>query len=78
VQYLDAAPGMGLFADAESSGVPHEAQQYYFRRIKEVVLPNMRLLQDAFRDRHLEVIHCRICALTRDGRDRSAVGRRGG
>jgi nicotinamidase-related amidase len=71
MQYLDAAPGFGVFADADASGVPHEAQEYYFNRLDEIVLPNVRKLQDAFREHELEVIHTRIQSLTMDGRDRS-------
>ena len=71
MQYLDAAPGYGVFADAQASGVPLEAQQYYFDRLEKTVLPNVRRLQDAFRARELEVIHTRIQSLTQDGRDRS-------
>ena len=70
LQYLDAAPGHGVFADAEKSGVPIEAQEYYFNRLDELVLPNVRTLQDAFRQHKLEVIHTRIQSLTQDGRDR--------
>jgi len=76
LQYLDAAPGHGVFADALQSGVPLEAQEYYFRTLDEVVLPNVRLLQDRFRANEMEVIHIRIQALTRDGRDRSAGHKR--
>jgi len=76
VQYLDAAEGWGLFADPESSGVPEEGRRYYFDRLKRLVLPGMRRLQDSFRDHGLEVIHCRICALTKDGRDRGAGHKR--
>ncbi len=76
MQYLDAARGHGVFADVEASGVPPEAQEYYFDRLKYVVLPNVRRLQDAFRSRELEVIHTRIQSLTRDGRDRSAGHKR--
>lgn len=71
MQYLDAAPGFGVFADADASGVPHEAQEYYFERLQNTVLPNVRQLQDAFRARDLEIIHTRIQSLTKDGRDRS-------
>lgn len=71
MQYLDAAPGFGVFADAEASGVPLEAQDYYFTRLKELVLPNVQRLQQAFRTHNLEVIHTRIQSLTMDGRDRS-------
>jgi nicotinamidase-related amidase len=76
IQYLDAAPGHGVFADAEKSGVPIEAQEYYFKRLHHVVLPNVRRLQDAFRDLSLEVIHTRIQSMTRDGRDRSTGHKR--
>jgi nicotinamidase-related amidase len=76
LQYLDAASGHGVFADVENSGVPQESQEYYFKRLHHVVLPNVRRLQDVFRDRHLEVIHTRIQSLTRDGRDRSAGHKR--
>ena len=71
LQYLDAAEGCGVFADAAQSGVPREAQEYYFKRLHHIVLPNVRRLQDTFRDNQLEVIHTRIQSLTRDGRDRS-------
>ena len=76
LQYLDAARGHGVFRDAENSGVPPEAQEYYFDRLERLVFPNVRRLQDAFRLRNLEVIHTRIQALTRDGRDRSKGHRR--
>jgi nicotinamidase-related amidase len=71
LQYLDAAPGHGVFADATSHGVSEQAQEYYFNRLRETVLPNIRTVQDAFRARNLEVIHIRIQSLTRNGRDRS-------
>jgi nicotinamidase-related amidase len=70
LQYLDAAPGYGVFADAHKSGVPIEAQEYYFNRLDELVLPNIRALQNGFRENDLEVIHTRIQSLTKDGRDR--------
>ncbi|WP_455206667.1 cysteine hydrolase family protein [Kaarinaea lacus] len=76
IQFLDAAPGHAVFADAANSGVPVEAQEYYFKRLDHVVLPNVRRLQDAFRDLKLEVIHTRIQSLTRDGRDRSVGHKR--
>lgn len=71
LQYLDAARGMGVFADPGLGGAPPQAQDYYFDRLERVVLHNVRRLQDAFRDNGLEVIHTRIQSLTRDGRDRS-------
>jgi nicotinamidase-related amidase len=71
MQYLDAAKGYGVFADAAASGMPPESQEYYFDRLKYSVLPNVRRLQDTFRANRLEVIHTRIQSLTQDGRDRS-------
>ncbi len=76
LQYLDAAPGHGVFADATQHGVSEESQKYYFNRLQSVVFPNIRSLQDAFRRRRLEVIHTRIQSLTRDGRDRGKGHRR--
>jgi nicotinamidase-related amidase len=76
IQFLDAAEGYGVFANVEKSGVPKEAQEYYFKRLHHVVLPNVRRLQDAFRDFKLEIIHTRIQSLTKDGRDRSVGHRR--
>jgi nicotinamidase-related amidase len=71
MQYLDAAPGYGVFADTAASGVPPEAQEYYFNRLKYTVLPNVHRLQESFRRFGLEVIHTRIQSHTSDGRDRS-------
>jgi len=76
VQYLDAARGFGVFAAANKDRPGKSERDYYFDRLKSHVLPNMRALQDCFRASDLEVIHCRICALTQDGRDRSAGHRR--
>lgn len=76
VQYLDAARGFGVFAVANKQRPGKSERDYYFDRLKTAVLPNMRSLQDCFRASELEVIHCRICALTQDGRDRSPGHRR--
>lgn len=71
MQYLDAARGHGIFADVVESGVPPEAEEYYFSQLEKLVIPNIRRLQEAFREEELEVIHTRIMSLTQDGRDRS-------
>lgn len=77
MQYLDAARGFGVFADVESEPtIPNESQDYYFDRLERIVFPNVRRLQDAFRERGLEVIHVRIQSLTIDGRDRSPSHKR--
>jgi len=76
MQYLDASRGHGVFENAEKSGVPTEAQEFYFNQLQRVVLPNVRRLQECFRARELEVIHIRIQSLTRDGRDRSSGHKR--
>lgn len=71
IQYLDAKEGYGVFRDPDRSGVPEEGRTYYFDRLERTVLPNVRKLQDAFREFELEVIHTRIKSLTKNGRDRS-------
>lgn len=76
MQYLDAAKGYGVFKDALSSGVPEKAQQYYFNRLEETVVPNIKRLLHMFRKYRLEVIHTRIQCLTQDGRDRGAGHKR--
>ena len=71
MQYLDAAEGYGVFRDESISGISKEDRQYYFDSLKNRVLPNVRRLQDAFREHDLEVMHIRIQSLTQNGRDRS-------
>lgn len=71
MQYLDAAPGHGVFADPKTSSVPPEAQEYYFSTLDNVVIPNIQRLLRTFRSRGFEIIHTRIMSLTKDGRDRS-------
>lgn len=71
VQYLDAAPGYGVFAEHANSDVAPEAQEYYFKRLDHIVLPNISRLQTHFRAKSMEVIHTRIQSLTMDGRERS-------
>lgn len=71
MQYLDAARGFGIFANPEKSGVPLEAQEYYFRSLEKIVIPNMKSLLEVFRRHRIEVMHTRIRCLTKNGRDRS-------
>lgn len=71
MQYLDAAEGHGLFKDGDNGIISRESRAYYFGQLRDKVLPNVHQLQNCFRYHGLEVIHVRIQALTRDGRDRS-------
>jgi nicotinamidase-related amidase len=52
---------------------PAERERWapFHRRMRELVIPNLRALQDAFRDAGMDVIHARIACLLPDGRDRS-------
>lgn len=76
LQYLDAVEGFGVFRDPEKSGVPKEGRDYYFNQLKKTVIPNVKRLQDAFRECQLEVMHTRIQSLTQNGRDRSSGHKR--
>lgn len=67
MQYLDAAPGHGVFADPDNA----PASGYYFETLSKTVIPNIARLQAAYRELGREVIHTRIQSLTPDGRDRS-------
>jgi len=70
MQYFDAE-GYGILKGASS-----EIVDYYFDRLLRIVTPNIRKLQQFFRDQKLEVIHTRIQSFTRDGRDRSPSHKR--
>jgi len=43
----------------------------FHQRMREIVIPTMRSLQEAFRAKGIDVIHARIACLLEDGRDRS-------
>jgi nicotinamidase-related amidase len=43
----------------------------FHRRMREIVIPTTRSLQDAFRAQGIDVVHARIACLLDDGRDRS-------
>ena len=43
----------------------------FYERMRDIVIPNMRAMQQAFRSRGIDVIHARIACLLDDGRDRS-------
>ncbi|WP_159713566.1 cysteine hydrolase family protein [Geminicoccus flavidas] len=56
----------------------NEAWQPFFRRMDEVVIPNIRRLIQDSRERGVEVIYARIACLKNDGRDRSLSQKRPG
>jgi nicotinamidase-related amidase len=43
----------------------------FYTRMRDTVIPNVRALQDAFRNNGIDVVHARIACLLDDGRDRS-------
>lgn len=75
LQYFDAAPGHGIFKDVDADNL-NEDVKYYFNRLDNIVLPNVKKLQNYFRENEMEVIHIRIQSLTKDGRDRSEEHKR--
>jgi nicotinamidase-related amidase len=70
MQYGDAHPEGALFEQVRAVGF--EAQLSYFQDRLHLIVPNIRRLQDTFREAGAEVIHLRIQSMTRDGRDRGA------
>src|SRR5690348_9934972 len=67
LQYLDAHPDGWMGRLARMRGRP-ELLQPRWTAIAQI-LPNVRRLQDAFRDAGQEVMHVRVAYRTRDGRD---------
>jgi len=43
----------------------------FYKRMREIVIPNLCALQDIFRNSGIDVLHARIACLLDDGRDRS-------
>lgn len=73
IQYHDASPGYGFFKNISRD---NKEYKYYFDRLEEKVFPNVKKLQNLFREKKLEIIHVRIEALTKDGRERSLEHKR--
>ncbi len=55
----------------KSSAVEQALWEPFYTRMRDVVIPNLRSLQDSFRAKGIDVIHARIACLLEDGRDRS-------
>lgn len=62
----------------EAERVEWDRWDPFHRRMREVVLPTVARLQEAFRGQGKDVLHARIACLTEDGRDRSLSQRRPG
>ena len=71
LQYLTASRHHGSFRRLAESGIG-EAAEYAIKRIEEVVVPNVALLADAFRERGAPVIFARCASLRGDGSDQTA------
>ncbi len=70
VQYFVAAPGHGEYKDVDSENIPDDLQ-YFFSRIDNYIVPNIKRIQDACRHASIEVMFTLVENLTLDGRDRS-------
>ena len=72
VQNYNARPDGGKYKDQGLKPEEAEAKHaYFFKRLKEVAIPNMQRLQQVCRARGIEVMYTAIESLTKDGRDRS-------
>lgn len=50
---------------------PQDADSYYHRRLRDLVVPNQKRILDAARAAECNILHTIIQSLTNDGRDRS-------
>lgn len=70
VQYYVAAPGYGAHREIDPDAIP-ETLRYYFDRIENTMLPNIKRIQEQCRQVGMEVLFTNVENLTQDGRDRS-------
>ncbi|MCP4626933.1 MAG: cysteine hydrolase [bacterium] len=72
VQNYNARPDGGEYKNEGYTPGEDEAKYgYFFKDLKEVVIPNMQRLQKACRQKGIEILYSVIESLTGDGRDRS-------
>jgi ureidoacrylate peracid hydrolase len=72
VQNYNARPDGGEYKNEGFTPEKAEAENaYFFKQLKQVAIPNMQRLQNACRQKGIEVLYTVIESLTRDGRDRS-------
>lgn len=76
--FLPPAETALLCIDVQNYGLQSKATEAenarwaaFFQRMRETVIPNLRNLQDTFRNHGIDVVHARIACLLNDGRDRS-------
>ena len=75
MQYLDAHRDYGIGAEAKGLGTT-ENFDYYFTRVEDMLIPNIQKVQQACRERGIEVIFIKIASLVNDCRDVSPVHKR--
>jgi len=75
MQYLDAHRDYGMGAAAKKQGVTAK-YDYYFRRLDDVVVANIKRLLKVCRKAGVEVIYPRIASLVKDCRDVSIEHKR--
>ncbi len=68
MQYLDAHRDYGMGAEAKLLGTA-EDYDYFFSRIERQLIPNIQKMQQACRERGIEVIFIKIASLVNDCRD---------
>jgi nicotinamidase-related amidase len=75
MQYLDAHRDYGIGAEAKALGTTEDFD-YFFTRIEDLLIPNIQKVQQACRERGIEVIFLKIASLVDDCRDVSSVHKR--
>ena len=75
MQYLDAHRDYGMGAEAKALGTA-ENYDYFFSRIDDLLIPNIQKMQEACRERGIEVIFVKIASLVNDCRDVSQEHKR--
>ena len=75
MQYLDAHRDYGLGAEAKLLGTAEDFD-YFFTRIEDLLIPNIQKMQQACRERGIEVIFIKIASLVNDCRDVSQEHKR--
>ena len=72
LQNYNARSDGGVYKDQGLTIKEAEAKHaYFFKRLKEETIPNVKRLQSSCRERGIEVMYTVIECLTGDGRDRS-------